>query len=497
MSETNSVDYYPDGSSYKYKGQLHAGWGIWKITKEGEKGFYGAAGADRHVDIGEVKALERSLADAVEQKHNLINIYQDATYAVNGFNDWVEGWAKKGWISGSGKPVANAELWKTILEHKQALAKAGASVNCVHVKGHDGIHGNEMADQCAKRGVIASYEGKGEEIRELTIEQMKTDKEGKEVELVKPTKAKKETKKPVQRKEPINEFICSKFLIEFLNVSAPKTEDGRNIYVMADWDIRSKTTSGDSEDDDNYREASEEDEMFEDQDEVMKRTQKLGIVSPDATYGLLVTNHALEQVDLLREVQNHHVNTRIDNPFIVDWTKVKKAAIWNDLHKYGEECLDPCGQSVIHKKTQEYLTYFLPAPRLAKDCVNQVIQHLDILKRYEAGTIPPEDMEDITEYFLNKNDKGKWSKKKTTEIPKCIEHPCRFNDQDIILRLTQKVDLPEASAILRMFSQEKQIAVKLIRYLKSKVGFRYVVLVEGIDNTLIYSASMSNIRLVP
>ena len=68
----------------------------------------------------------------------------DSQYAVNGYNQWLEGWAAKGYHKKGG--LANADLWREIDEIKSIFSPY---VEVVWVKGHAGDELNELADQAA------------------------------------------------------------------------------------------------------------------------------------------------------------------------------------------------------------------------------------------------------------------------------------------------------------------------------------------------------------
>jgi len=74
----------------------------------------------------------------------LFEIRCDSQYAVNGYNQWLEGWAKKGYHKKGG--LANANLWRDIDALK---AVVGNRVRIIWVKGHAGDHLNELADEAA------------------------------------------------------------------------------------------------------------------------------------------------------------------------------------------------------------------------------------------------------------------------------------------------------------------------------------------------------------
>ena len=41
-------------------------------------------------------------------------IYTDSSYAVNGINKWMHGWARNGWKTTQKQPVKNIDLWQKI-----------------------------------------------------------------------------------------------------------------------------------------------------------------------------------------------------------------------------------------------------------------------------------------------------------------------------------------------------------------------------------------------
>jgi len=85
-----------------------------------------------------------------------VKLYSDSAYLVNCFQcGWIPNWRAHEWMTYSGKPVANRELWET-LESLVSLF----DVEFIHVKGHSGHALNERADQIAsearKEGLTAN-----------------------------------------------------------------------------------------------------------------------------------------------------------------------------------------------------------------------------------------------------------------------------------------------------------------------------------------------------
>jgi ribonuclease HI len=75
-------------------------------------------------------------------------VHTDLQMTAKGMNEWRHKWATNGWRASKG-PVANRELWETIIELVDARAP-GAEISFVWVKGHAGVAGNERADALAE-----------------------------------------------------------------------------------------------------------------------------------------------------------------------------------------------------------------------------------------------------------------------------------------------------------------------------------------------------------
>lgn len=87
-----------------------------------------------------LKALEFIKADAI------IDLYTDSQYLKNAFTkNWLTNWKKRGWLTASGEPVKNQDLWQAL---DAAFAKV--KVRFHWVKGHVGIEHNERCDMLAK-----------------------------------------------------------------------------------------------------------------------------------------------------------------------------------------------------------------------------------------------------------------------------------------------------------------------------------------------------------
>jgi ribonuclease HI len=89
--------------------------------------------------------LEALRALGVGSEDGPIEVVSDSTYVVNCFRDewWVK-WQRNGWHNSKRQPVANADLWKPLVE----LVNAG-DVEFRWVKGHSGDRMNDLVDELA------------------------------------------------------------------------------------------------------------------------------------------------------------------------------------------------------------------------------------------------------------------------------------------------------------------------------------------------------------
>lgn len=111
-------------------------------------------------DVAEIVAFLTVFEKAPFVAKNYV-IYIDASYVVNTFNDWIDGWAKRDWRRADGTPIANLELVQRMWEIKKRLKKEGKGIRVLKIKGHSGHYGNERADGLARKGSSISAHGEG------------------------------------------------------------------------------------------------------------------------------------------------------------------------------------------------------------------------------------------------------------------------------------------------------------------------------------------------
>ena len=149
---------FTDGAAKRNPGP--GGWGVVIVTPDGhvtELGGGAALTTNNKMELtGAIRALTR-LADTPGQ----LAIYTDSTYVIQGIEQWVHNWRRRGWKTAAGGDVLNRELWEELSD--LTAARPRRSIAWHYVRGHVGIPGNErvdaIADAFAVHGEVALYDG--------------------------------------------------------------------------------------------------------------------------------------------------------------------------------------------------------------------------------------------------------------------------------------------------------------------------------------------------
>jgi len=134
---------YTDGACTGNPGP--GGWGAVFYFEDGSVYEIGGAEQETTNNRMEMQAAIASLElwQASEQRQP-VTLYSDSQYLIKGLTAWIKGWKKKGWKTATGKAVLNRDLWTTLDELNDPL------IRWEHVRGHEGIVGNERCDTIAR-----------------------------------------------------------------------------------------------------------------------------------------------------------------------------------------------------------------------------------------------------------------------------------------------------------------------------------------------------------
>ena len=140
---TQTIEIYTDGACRGNPGP--GGWGALLIAGNREKTMHGGEPETTNNRMELTAAIEA--LNALGKPRNVI-LYTDSKYVMDGINDWMPNWKKRGWKTAAKKPVKNKDLWQALDE-----AVARHEIDWRWVKGHDGNPGNEKADDLANQGI--------------------------------------------------------------------------------------------------------------------------------------------------------------------------------------------------------------------------------------------------------------------------------------------------------------------------------------------------------
>ncbi|XP_071518690.1 ribonuclease H1 isoform X1 [Panulirus ornatus] len=98
-------------------------------------------------NTAEIQAATYALELAQASGFKKVAVHTDSQFMINCMTSWLKNWKKKNWCKSDGEPVKNKEDLITL-----DAASEGLAVKWVHVKGHAGHEGNELADKLARQG---------------------------------------------------------------------------------------------------------------------------------------------------------------------------------------------------------------------------------------------------------------------------------------------------------------------------------------------------------
>lgn len=134
---------YTDGACSGNPGP--GGWGAVLLYGDHRKDIFGGEKETTNNRM-ELSAVIESLK--ILKKPSNVSIYTDSKYVMDGITKWIFNWKKNGWKSANKKPIKNIDLWQ---ELDKEVAKH--QLKWTWVKGHNGDHFNEVADELARRGI--------------------------------------------------------------------------------------------------------------------------------------------------------------------------------------------------------------------------------------------------------------------------------------------------------------------------------------------------------
>ncbi len=147
---------FTDGGCEPNPGKAGSGLAVYRDGEISEL-WFGLFNAHGTNNTAELNALHQALLMAEKEiaKKNSVAIFCDSKYSIQCVTQWAVGWEKKGWKKPGGE-IKNLE----IIQKMYALyMKLKTSVQVLHVNGHVGVEGNELADRMSINAIEAKEEG--------------------------------------------------------------------------------------------------------------------------------------------------------------------------------------------------------------------------------------------------------------------------------------------------------------------------------------------------
>ncbi len=391
-------------------------------------------------NVAELAGATSALDFAINNNLKYITIFTDSEMVVKGATSWLTSWKKNNWIKTDGQPVANQSWWQVLDNNLDKLKSAGTDVTFKWVKGHSTHLGNQLADKLATIGVLHSKEGN-----------IRTE--------INSEKADGYWSNTVDK----NPFITQKRI--YFTTRPEGIVPGE--YFLGD--------------------------HGKDDDLLGKRTA-------DGCYSYIMLKTPEPAIELMRNKQVKLAGC-LDVIIMARLDKVFEPNTYKDIMTYGDVCFyTPYKDKLdMYFIDSEPVSRELRPPRLAMRAIEQVNILKGILKAYQGKNDPCLITTDITGIIFDIDDKGEYKLK-----PEYItgftsfKTNVNYSDNDSIgqseIDLCLGVDLPERNYLKRM--EKLKPSVTVVTWMESEKMFRYVTVIETVDDSGIFGGMYSNSRFI-
>ena len=141
---------FSDGGCEPNPGKAASGLAIYRDGDLVEL-WYGLFNPRGTNNTAELNALHQALLAAQRElaAGRSVAVFSDSSYAIQCITRWAYGWEKKGWKKQGGEIKNLALIQEIFALHRQL----GARAPLLHVNGHVGVEGNELADRMSIHGI--------------------------------------------------------------------------------------------------------------------------------------------------------------------------------------------------------------------------------------------------------------------------------------------------------------------------------------------------------
>ncbi|XP_050546048.1 uncharacterized protein LOC126908178 [Daktulosphaira vitifoliae] len=148
FNSSNEVIVYTDGAcSNNGKNQAMAGAGVF-FSHNHPLNLSKKVPGNQTNNNAEIYSVILAIDQVKSTGVGKINIHTDSKFVIQCVTEWMPRWKVNGWKTSDKNPVKNKEMLE-MLDKKIQLMEI---VSWTHVRGHQGIEGNEAADKLARQG---------------------------------------------------------------------------------------------------------------------------------------------------------------------------------------------------------------------------------------------------------------------------------------------------------------------------------------------------------
>lgn len=436
---------YTDGGCHN-SGPCWGGAGTYIETKEKEAfGFAQGMVAPSTNNIAELMGYVNFLDYCIEHNVKTALVYLDSQYVLKGATQYIKGWERRGWVKADGTAPANLAIWQDI-NKKQIICDT--KIEYKWVKGHSGVHGNEMADELATRGKELS------EKKDYTI--YREEFTHPDNIVVEPGAVEGKVKKKPSKLQP-NKGLTGRYQ---LGITNRPIEEDNGWYVYNSCNLPSNPDAP---------------------------LRFIGAMSSDYHESVTFTRNKCPVLEKVADLQSRSAPGGLEIPFVYHLDQINSKRNWARLTDAEDDCIGSYCHNVILKNHDEHgnmvpvmLTEYRRAPALIsfaienicyknillRDIINGQADHL--ITRY-----------DVTGLFFDVDKKGKHTVKKELTGIKILHNEMEHNGQQVNLKMGMGLAVPTRNNIAALGKQNETMKVELIMHDETPSGCRWSILFTG------------------
>lgn len=413
-------------------------------------------------NTAELAGALRALRYSVDNDLDKVTIISDSEYTVLGSSLWRHKWESNNWRKRDGKEIPNKEQWLEIASLQKKLIDDGKEVQWMHVYGHSGEKGNDLADRHATRGII------------LGLRDEPTDKDG--------------------------------ILVESDNVKYDKPDNPYSrLLAFPHWYFKTNTDAANS--------LTEEGEHKYYIGSHKGQIEMAGKPAQEHTYAVVYLKEKMELLDEVVKAQELEINSDYEVIISANLTQIFLPKVYGEIKQNGLKYVYPtldhsCKDLILWEKVESggvQLTSVCNPPRIAP----RIFTYCDMLElllnrfRKEPHKLC---VTNITSSFMTREVTTKGKKEKVVySLSKELKNNQPFIDVDNVVkvkeepskvktRLTVGIDLPPKNALGKLIGEGFEAS--LITWKESDFAYRFAVVIKNEDGIGIYCSVNNNIELV-